>query len=187
MTYSMGDIKKGLRIELEGVPYRVVEFQHVKPGKGPAFVRVKIKSLIDGRVLEKTMHAGDKADVPNLEVRNMTFSYSDDEFYHFMDQASYEMTPLTHDQVGDNKFFMLEGIEAEVLYHNGKAISLDLPAVVVLTVTETPPNFKGDTTSGSRKPATLETGLVVQVPYHVLEGDKVRVDTATSEYLDKAK
>jgi elongation factor P len=183
----MGDIKKGLRIELENIPYRVVEFQHVKPGKGPAFVRVKIKALTDGRVLEKTFHAGDKAEVPNLENKNMTFSYSDEEFFHFMDQASYEMTPLSYDQVGDAKDFLLEGVEVEVLYHNNKAIAIELPTVVIMSVVETPPNFKGDTTSGSRKPATLETGLVVQVPYHVVEGDKIRVDTSSYEYIDKVK
>jgi elongation factor P len=183
----MSDLKKGLRIELEGIPYRVVEYQHVKPGKGAAFVRVKIKSLIDGRVLEKTFHAGDKADEPNLEQRVMNFSYADDDYMYFIEQESYEMYPLTHDQVGEAKDYIIEGTEVEVLFHNGKPIAVEVPAIVELVVVETPPNFKGDTTSGSRKPAKLETGLTIQVPYHVLEGDKVRVDTKTGEYLDKVK
>jgi elongation factor P len=187
MAYSMGDLKKGLKIELEGIPYRVVEYQHVKPGKGAAFVRAKIKSLIDGRVLEKTFHAGDKADEPNLEQRVMNFSYADDDYMHFIEQESYEMYPLTHDQVGDAKDYIIDSTEVEVLFHNGKPITVDVPAIVELLVVETPPNFKGDTTSGSRKPAKLETGLTVQVPYHVLEGDKVKVDSKTGDYLEKVK
>jgi len=187
MAYSMGDLKKGLKIELEGIPFRVVEYQHVKPGKGAAFVRAKIKSLIDGRVLEKTFHAGDKADEPNLEQKVMNFSYSDDDYMHFIEQESFEMYPLTHDQVGDAKDYIVESTEVEVLFHNGKPITVDVPAIVELLVVDTPPNFKGDTTSGSRKPAKLETGLSVQVPYHVVEGDKVRVDSKTGEYLDKVK
>ncbi len=187
MAYSMGDLKKGLKIELEGIPFRVVEYQHVKPGKGAAFVRAKIKSLIDGRVLEKTFHAGDKADEPNLEQKVMNFSYSDDDYMHFIEQSSYEMYPLTHDQVGDAKDYIVESTEVEVLFHNGKPITVDVPAIVELLVIDTPPNFKGDTASGSRKPAKLETGLSVQVPYHVVEGDKVRVDSKTGEYLDKVK
>lgn len=187
MAYSMGDLKKGLKIELEGIPYRVVEYQHVKPGKGAAFVRAKIKSLIDGRVLEKTFHAGDKADEPNLEQRVMNFSYADDDYMYFIEQETYEMYPLTYDQVGDAKDYIIDSTEVEVLFHNGKPITVDVPAIVELLVVETPPNFKGDTTSGSRKPAKLETGLTVQVPYHVLEGDRVRVDTKTGDYLDKVK
>ena len=187
MDININDIKNGMTIIMDGNLYTIVEFQHVKPGKGAAFVRAKIKSLIDGKVIEKTFHAGDKADEPNLEQRVMNFSYSDDDYMHFIEQQSYEMYPLTHDQVGDAKDFIIENTEVEVLFHNGKPITVDVPQVVELLVVETPPNFKGDTTSGSRKPAKLETGLTVQVPYHVLEGDKIRVDSRTSEYLDKVK
>lgn len=186
-SISMGDLKKGLRIELEGIPYRITEYQHVKPGKGAAFVRAKIKSLMDGRVLEKTFHAGDKAEEPNLEQRVMNYSYEDEDYMHFIDQDSCDMHSLTHDQVGDAKDYIVDGTEVEVLFHNGKAITVDVPQIVELVIVETPPNFKGDTSSGSRKPAKLETGLTVQVPYHVLEGDKVRVDSRTGEYLDKVK
>ncbi|MEF3192091.1 MAG: elongation factor P [Campylobacterales bacterium] len=184
---GMGDLKKGLRIEIEGIPYRIVEYQHVKPGKGAAFVRVKIKSFIDGKVLEKTFHAGDKCETPNLEERTMSYSYSDDEYMYFMDDESFEMIPLTFDQVGDAKDWIIEGTKVTVMYHNGKPITVEAPAIVELTVTETAPDFKGDTASGGLKPATLETGATIRVPFHVLEGSKVRVDTRTGEYLDKVK
>lgn len=187
MAYSMGDLKKGLKVELEGVPYKIVEYQHVKPGKGAAFVRVKMKSFLDGRVLEKTFHAGDKCEEPNLQERNMQFLYHDGDLFQFMDTESYEQLGLSEDNVGDTAKWLVDGMAVNMLFHNGKAISVDAPQVVELKITETPPNFKGDTTSGGKKPATLETGAVVQVPYHVLEGDVIRVNTETGEYLDKVK
>ena len=184
---SMSDLKKGLRIELDGVPYRITEYQHVKPGKGAAFVRTKIKSLLNGRVIEKTFHAGDKAEVPNLENKTMQYLYNDGEFYQFMDTTSFEQIGLTEDQVSDVVDYMLETMEVDVLFFNGKPISIELPQVVELKVVETPPDFKGDTSQGGKKPATLETGAVVNVPFHILEGDVVRVDTKEGIYLEKAK
>jgi len=186
-TISMSDLKKGLRIELDGVPYRITEYQHVKPGKGAAFVRTKIKSLLNGRVIEKTFHAGDKAEVPNLEQKTMQYLYNDGEFYQFMDTTTFEQIGLTEDQVSDVKDFMLETMEVEILFFNGKPISLELPQVVELKVVDTPPDFKGDTSQGGKKPATLETGAVVNVPFHILEGDVIRVDTKEGVYLEKAK
>ena len=187
MAYSMGDLKKGLKVELEGVPYRITEYQHVKPGKGAAFVRVKMKSFLDGRVLEKTFHAGDKCEEPNLQERSMQYLYHDGDLFQFMDVESYEQVALSDDQVGDVARWMIDGMSVSVLFHNGKAISVDVPQVVELKIIETPPNFKGDTSSGSRKPATLETGAVIQIPYHVLEGDMVRVNTELGEYIEKVK
>lgn len=187
MAYSMGDLKKGLKVELEGVPYRITEYQHVKPGKGAAFVRVKMKSFLDGRVLEKTFHAGDKCEEPNLQERSMQYLYHDGDLFQFMDVESYEQIALSDDQVGDVARWMIDGMSVSVLFHNGKAISVDVPQVVELKIIETPPNFKGDTSSGSRKPATLETGAVIQIPYHVLEGDMVRVNTELGEYIEKVK
>ncbi len=187
MAYSMGDLKKGLKVELEGVPYRITEYQHVKPGKGAAFVRVKMKSFLDGRVLEKTFHAGDKCEEPNLQERSMQYLYHDGDLFQFMDVESYEQIALSDDQVGDVARWMIDGMSVSVLFHNGKAISVDVPQVVELKIVETPPNFKGDTSSGSRKPATLETGAVIQIPYHVLEGDMVRVNTELGEYIEKVK
>lgn len=187
MTYSMSDLKKGLRIEMDGVPYRITEYQHVKPGKGAAFVRCKIKSLFNGKVIEKTFHAGDKCEEPNLVQRSMQYLYNDGEFFQFMDTSNYEQVALTPEQVGDSSKFMLDGMVADILFHNGKAISIELPITVELKIVETAPNFKGDTSSGGKKPATLETGAVVNVPFHVLEGDIIKVDTREGEYLEKVK
>ena len=187
MAIAMGDLKKGLKIEIGGVPYRIVEYQHVKPGKGPAFVRVKIKSFLDGKVIEKTFHAGDKCDEPQLEERAMQYLYHDGDSFQFMDSATYEQTALNANQVGDCAKWLLDGMAVAVMFHNGKAISVSVPQVVELKITQTAPNFKGDTSSGGKKPATLETGAVVQIPFHILEGEVIRVNTETGEYLEKAK
>ncbi len=185
-TYSMGDLKKGLKIELNGTPYKIVEYQHVKPGKGAAFVRVKIKSYLNGKVVEKTFHAGDKCEQPNLEQKQMQYLYDDGELYQFMDTVSYEQIGIEHDNVGDVAKWMIDGMMVDILFHNGNAIDVEVPLVVELKIVETPPNFKGDS-QGGKKPATLESGAVVQVPFHVLEGEVIRVDTAKGEYLEKAK
>jgi len=193
-TIGMGDIKKGVRLELDGNPYKVTEFQHVKPGKGAAFVRIKIKNLKSGKVIEKTVHAGDKFEVPELEQKTMQYLYDDGEFLQFMDTTTFDQIGLTHEQVGKETFdFMVDGMEADILFHNGQAISVEIPAIsveipqtVVLKIVETPPNFKGDS-QGGKKPATLESGAVVQVPFHVLEGEMIKVDTVEGKYLEKAK
>ncbi|MDR2151444.1 MAG: elongation factor P [Helicobacteraceae bacterium] len=187
MTYSMGDLKKGLKIELDGVPYKIVEYQHVKPGKGPAFVRSKIKSLLDGRVIEKTFHAGDKAEKPDLTEAKMQYLYKDGEHFQFMDANNYEQYAFTADQVGETANWLVENTEVTVQFHNAKPIGIEPPQIVELKVIETPPNFKGDTSAGSKKPAKLETGVIVQTPYHVLEGDLIRVDTVSGEYVEKVK
>ena len=185
-TYSMGDLKKGLKIELNGIPYKIVEYLHVKPGKGAAFVRCKIKSYINGKVVEKTFHAGDKCEVPNLEQKSMQYLYDDGEMLQFMDTTTYEQIGLTHDQVGEVSKWLIDGMIVDILFHNGNAIDVEPPATVDLKVVETPPNFKGDS-QGGKKPATLESGAVVQVPFHILEGDTIKVDTAKGEYLEKVK
>ncbi|RDU62666.1 elongation factor P [Helicobacter sp. MIT 14-3879] len=187
MAISMGDLKKGLKIEIDGIPYRIVEYQHVKPGKGPAFVRAKIKSFLDGKVIEKTFHAGDKCEEPNIEEKTMQYLYHDGDSFQFMDSSTYEQISLSDDQVGDVSKWMKEGINVSILFHNNKAISVDVPQVVELLITETAPNFKGDTSSSSKKPATLETGAVVQIPFHVLEGETIKVNTDTGEYLERVK
>lgn len=187
MTIDMGSLKKGLKIEIEGIPYRITEYQHVKPGKGPAFVRVKIKSFLDGKVIEKTFHAGDKCETPNIMEKSMQYLYQDGEFYQFMDSESYEQVGLDSNQVGEGAKWLLDGLVVQVLFHNDRPISITVPQIVELTITETPPNFKGDTSSAGRKPATLETGAVVQIPFHVLEGEKIRVNTETGEYVERVK
>ncbi len=185
-TYSMGDLKKGLKIELNGIPYKIVEYQHVKPGKGAAFVRVKIKSYLNGKVIDKTFHAGDKCEAPNLEDKVMQYLYNDGEMLHFMDTVSYEQIALSEEQVGDAKQWLIDGMNVDILFHNGNAIGVEAPNVVELKIVDTPPNFKGDS-QGGKKPATLESGAVVQVPFHVLEGDVIKVDTTKGEYLEKVK
>jgi elongation factor P len=185
-TIGMSDLKKGLKIELNGVPYKIVEYQHVKPGKGAAFVRVKIKSYVNGKVIEKTFHAGDKCERPDLVQKTMQYLYDDGEFMQFMDNETFEQIGLTRDQVGDAANWIIDGFLVEMLFHNGKPIGVDAPATVELKIIETPPNFKGDS-QGGKKPATLESGAVVQIPFHVLEGDTIKVDTANGEYLEKVK
>jgi len=186
-TISMGDIKKGLRLELDGNPYKVVEFLHVKPGKGAAFVRMKIKNLQNGKVIEKTVHAGDKFQVPDLEYKTMQYLYDDGEFLQFMDTTTFDQIGLTKEQVGKETFdYMIDGMEADILFHKGKAISVEIPQTVELKIVETPPNFKGDS-QGGKKPATLESGAVVQVPFHILEGETIKVDTVEGKYLERVK
>ncbi len=187
MAIGMSELKKGLKIEIDGIPYRITEYQHVKPGKGAAFVRAKIKSFLDGKVIEKTFHAGDKCEEPNLQEKSMQYLYHDGENFQFMDTATYEQIALTDDQVGDVAKWMIDGMSVQILFHNNKAISVDVPQVVELKITETAPNFKGDTSSGGKKPATLESGAVVQIPFHVLEGEIIRVNTETGEYVEKVK
>lgn len=183
----MGDIKKGARLEITGVPYKVVEFQHVKPGKGAAFVRMKIKSYINGKVIEKTVHAGDKFEVPNMQQKTMQYLYDDGEMYQFMDNETYDQFGLSYEQCDDVSIWFKDGINVDISFHNGKPIGVEVPAIMEFEITETGPKDKGDTTSGSKKPATLETGAVIQVPYHILTGDIVKVNTVDGEYLEKIK
>jgi elongation factor P len=148
---------------------------------------MKIKNLQTGKVIEKTVHAGDKFDVPELEQKTMQYLYDDGEFLQFMDTTTFDQIALTHEQVGKETFdFMIDGMEADILFHNNKAISVEIPQTITLTVVETPPNFKGDS-QGGKKPATLDSGAVVQVPFFILEGQKVVVDTVEGKYLEKAK
>ena len=187
MAYSMSDLKKYLNIELDGIQYKIIEYHHIKPGKGAAFVRTKLKNLIDGRVIEKTFHAGDKADEPNLERRKYQYSYNEGDIYYFMDMDTYEMMPVDVKVFEESKGFLLEGMDVDILFHNGKVIGVELPMHVVLEVTETQPVSNRDRSGACRKPAKLETGAVVTVPCHIVEGDRIKVDTRTGEYLEKVK
>ncbi|HUH42632.1 MAG TPA: elongation factor P [Sulfurimonas sp.] len=186
-TVGMSEIKKNIRLVIGEVPCKVIEFQHVKPGKGAAFVRMKAKSFLNGRVFEKTVHAGDKFEVPEISFKTMQYLYDDGEMYQFMDKDTYEQLGLTYEQCDDASKWFKDGIDVDMVFYKGNAITVSAPEVMELLITDTPPNFKGDTSSGSKKPATLETGAVVQVPYHVLEGDTIRVNTVDCEYLEKVK
>lgn len=187
MAIGMSELKKGLKIEIDGIPYRITEYQHVKPGKGAAFVRAKIKSFLDGKVIEKTFHAGDKVEAPNIGDKNMQYLYNDGNSYVFMDTESYEQLELSKEQVGDNAKWLIDGLGVSVLFFNNKAISVNIPQAIEYKITETAPNYKGDTSASGKKPATLESGAVVQIPFHVLEGDVIRVNTETGDYIEKVK
>jgi len=186
MALSMSDLKKGLKIELDGVPFKITDYAHVKPGKGAAFVRCKIKNYLNGKTIEKTFHAGDKFETPDLMQKTMQFLYDDGEFLQFMDVETYDQIGLTSDQVGDAEKWIIDSMNVDMMFYNGKAITVEPPMTVELKIVETPPNFKGDS-QGGKKPATLESGAVVQIPFHLIEGDMIKCDTRTGEYLEKVK
>ena len=185
--YTTSDFRKGLKIEIGGEPYTIVDFQHVKPGKGGAFVRTRLKSLISGNVLDMTFRSGDKVDKPDLEEREMQFLYETNGEYHFMDTHNYEQLFLTGDHLKDSKDFLKENLVIKALFHNKRPIGIETPMFVELKVTQTEPGVRGDTATGATKPATLESGAVIQVPLFVNEGDILRVDTRTREYITRVK
>ena len=186
-TIGMSDIKKNVRLIVGEIPCKIVEFQHVKPGKGAAFVRMKAKSYLNGKVVEKTVHAGDKFEVPVIDFKTMQYLYDDGDMYQFMDNETYDQLGLTYEQCDDASKWFKDGINVDIVFFKNKAISVQAPETMELIVADTPPNFKGDTSSGSKKPATLETGAVIQVPFHVVIDDLVKVNTVDSEYLEKIK
>jgi elongation factor P len=183
--YETSDIRKGLKIELEGDVYTVVEFLHVKPGKGGAFIRTKLKSLSKGSVVEKTFRSGEKLGRPDLEEKKMQFLYSSEDHYCLMDAETYEQTFLTEEQLGSSRDFLKENTTIAVLMHNDAPIAVELPTFVALAINKTEPGEKGDTVSGGTKAATLETGAVIQVPLFLNQGDVVKVDTRTGTYVER--
>jgi len=183
---SVNDLKTGLTLELDNGLWSVVEFLHVKPGKGAAFVRTKLKNVETGQVVEKTFRAGEKVGKATLDRREMQYLYKEGSEFVMMDMETYEQLQVTADQVGDGVKYMKENMVVQILMHDGKIIGVDIPAHVVLEVTDTPPSEKGNTAQGGTKPATLETGAVVNVPFFISNGDKIRVDTRSNEYLDRA-
>jgi elongation factor P len=184
MQVSTNDFRKGMKIEVDEAPYAIVDFQHVKPGKGGAFVRTKLKHLRLGTVIDRTFRAEEKVPLVNFEEKRMQFLYRDDRF-HFMDLETYDQIALSEDEVGDARQFLKENTEVEVLYVDGAPIGIELPNFVDLVVVKTEPGVRGDTASGGSKPATLETGAVVSVPLFINEGDVLRVDTRTGAYISR--
>ena len=184
MQVSTAEFKRGLRIVFDGQPYSIVDFQHVKPGKGGAFVRTKLKHMKAGRVIDNTFRAGEKVELVDFEERHMQYLYRDDR-YHFMDTESYEQVSLSADEVGDARDYLRENTEVDVLYIDGAPATIELPNFVELAIAKTEPGVRGDTAQGGNKPATLESGAVVQVPLFLNEGDVVKVDTRTGEYLGR--
>ncbi|RJX30096.1 MAG: elongation factor P [Desulfarculus sp.] len=184
--YSTADFRRGLKVEIDGKPFTIVEFQHVKPGKGGAFVRTKLKNLETGQVLEQTFRSGSKVGVPDLEEMNMQYLYQDAENYVFMDNQTYDQVFIAGEYLGEAVNFLKPNIDLKVVYFKGKPIGVELPIVVELEVTATEPGVKGDTATGASKAATLETGLIVQVPLFIEQGDVLRIDTRNGEYLERA-
>jgi elongation factor P len=186
--YQTTDFRKGLNIEYENAAWVIVDFQHVNPGKGSAFVRTKIKNLETGKVLDITFKAGvDKVGIPDLQFTHMQYLYTDGSSFFFMDNNSYEQVSLSKDEVGDAKFYLIENSMAKVTYYKGKPVAIDLDNFIDLKVVDTQPNIKGDTSGGGGKPATLETGLTVTVPFHINVGDVVKIDTRKDKYVEKVK
>jgi elongation factor P len=184
---STTEFRNGLKIEIDGEPYVIVEFQHVKPGKGGAFVRTKFKSLKSGNVTDKTFRAGEKVDVPNLEEKTMQYLYAADKDRVFMDTSTYEQVSMNEKQLGDSINYLKENMEIKVLYHKEQPINIEVPMFVELAIAKTDPGVRGDTASGGSKPATLESGAVIKVPFYLNEGDVVKVDTRTGTFIERVK
>lgn len=183
---STNDFKTGVTVEIEGDVYQIVDFQHVKPGKGAAFVRAKIKNLRTGGVVERTFNAGEKLPKARIDRREMQYLYNDGTEFNFMDMESYDQMTLSRDELGDAIKYLKENMTIKLLMYQGKSMGVDLPNFVELEVTETEPGIKGDTASGGTKPATLETGYVVQVPFFINVGDVLQIDTRSGQYLKRA-
>ena len=184
---TTNDLKNGMTLDLDGVLWNVVEFQHVKPGKGGAFVRTKLKNVLTGQVVERTFNAGVKVDVATVEKREMTYLYADGDDYVFMDVQTYDQVHVPAATVGDARNYLLENTTATVATHNDVPLYVDLPASVELTISYTEPGLQGDRSTGGTKPATLETGATVAVPLFIETGERVKVDTRSGEYLGRVK
>ncbi|MFN3698510.1 MAG: elongation factor P [Pseudobdellovibrio sp.] len=183
--YETADFRKNLKIMVEGQPYVIVDFQHVKPGKGNQFSRTKLRNLLTGQNLERTFKSGEKFEVPNVENIEMTYLYKDDNGFNFMNQSNYEQLSMMEHEIGDAKDFLTENLAVFITLYNDKAVNVEVPKAVNLKVAFTEPGIKGDRVSGATKPATLETGFVVNVPLHINEGDLLRIDTTTGEYVER--
>lgn len=182
---SAGDFRNGITIELEGNIYQIIEFQHVKPGKGAAFVRTKLKNIKSGGIVEKTFRPTEKCPQARIDRADMQYLYSDGDLFHFMDTTTYEQIALDADTIGDALKFVKENEMVKVCSYNGNVFSVEPPLFVELEITDTEPGFKGDTATGATKPATVETGATISVPLFVSQGDKVKIDTRTGEYLSR--
>jgi elongation factor P len=187
--FQTTDLKKNLKIELEGKVFVIIKSDHTNPGKGSAFVKCKMRNLETGQVLERTFKSGVStgADKPDLDPKDVEYMYEDGDFFHFMDQSSFETISIPFEQIADIKNYLQEGIKLEVLFWSGKAISVNLPNFVELEVTQTDPGLKGDTASGGMKKAVMDTGLQVNVPLFIKEGEKLKIDTRTGEYVERVK
>ena len=181
-----GDFKNGLTFDMDGVVYQVIEFQHVKPGKGAAFVRTKLKNVISGAVTERTFNPTDKFENAYIERKDMEYSYKDGDLYYFMDQETYDMLPLNSDKLPDSFKFVKENMVCKIISYKGNVFGVEPPTFVELQIVKTDPGFAGNTATNTLKPATLETGAEIRVPLFINEGDTIKIDTRTGEYLSRA-
>ena len=184
---STSDFRKGGKIEYKGAPHEIVDFQHHKMGRGGAIVRTKLRNMKTGSIFDDSFKGGEKFEVPALEDRSMQYLYKDDDLYYFMDNESFEQMPLSLEQLGDAKKFLIENMAVKILLYKGSPLAVEVPIFVELKIEKTDPGFKGDTASGGSKPAILESGAKVKVPFHLNEGDTIKVDTRTSEYVERVK
>jgi elongation factor P len=182
---STGDLRKGITLEMDGVLYTVLDYQHIKMGRGSAQVRLKLRDIRSGHTIERTFQSSERFTRARLDSRTMQYLYNDGDAYYFMDEKTFEQTPLTTDQLGDTLNYLKEGMSLEVSSYKGKLVEVELPVAVELEVTETGPGFKGDTATAGNKPAKLETGITIQVPLFINNGDVIKVDTRTGEYLER--
>ncbi len=185
MQALTSEFRKGLKILIDGEPFTIVEFQHVKPGKGGAFVRTRVKSLVSGRVLDVTYRSGDKVEVPEVEDRQMQYLYKEGDNFYFMDADNYDQLFITEKALGDAKNYVKEGIVLAVSFYKGDALGVDLPNFVNLKIAKTEPGIKGDTAQNATKPAELESGFIIQVPLFLEEGDVVKIDTRSGQYIER--
>lgn len=183
--YDLSDFKKGLKILLEGQPYSVVDFQHVKPGKGNQFTRTKLRQLITGSNLERTFKSGEKFGIPDVAYKDMAFLYKDESGYAFMDQTSYEQVALSAELLGDSANYLTENLQVSVCFFNDRAVGVEMPKSVNLKVVQTDPGHKGNTVTNTYKAATMETGYVAQVPLHIAEGDVLKISTEDGAYVER--
>ena len=182
---SAGDFRNGVTFDMDGVVVQIIEFQHVKPGKGAAFVRTKIRNVITGAVIEKTFNPTDKYPTAYIERKDMQYLYNDGDLYYFMDNETYEQTPINASMLGDSFKFVKENTDVKILSYKGNVFGVEPPFFVELQVTKTDPGFKGDTATNATKPATLETGAEIKVPLFIDEGETIKVDTRTGEYMER--
>lgn len=183
---TAGDFRNGVTFEMDGKVYQIIEFQHVKPGKGAAFVRTKIRNVIEGSVVERTFNPTEKFPTAFVERKDMEYSYNDGDLYYFMDSETFELVPVSANELSDNFKFVKENMVCKVLSYKGKVFGVEPPTFVELQVTQTDPGFAGNTATNATKPATLETGCEIRVPLFINEGDMIRIDTRTGEYMERA-
>ncbi len=184
-VYATNEFKKNVKLEIDGIPFQIVEFQHVSPGKGSAFTRTKLKNLLNNNVIERTFKSGEKLPAADVELKEMQYLYKEADGYVFMNTENYEQITLSAERIGEMSGFMQDNMQVQILLYNGQPISVELPTFVELKIVKTDPVFKGDTVTGGTKPATLEPGAVVNVPFHITEGDVIKVDTRDATYVEK--